>query len=157
MSLHHLPRYVPALSTLLDDLGRPAPLAWALALGISERTAWRWQTADAAPLAARLALYWVTHRGWSEHRAEGQFALDTMHALCDAYRRQIAALQGQSDRLQRLGHFGSANDPVAGHISRLPASLPLLLDPGLQARQAPDDGRRDDGPRDDEQRLAADG
>ena len=119
MSLHHLPRHVPALSVLLEQLGHPAPRAWAQALDISERTAWRWQTADEAPLAARLALYWVTHQGWSEHRAEGQYALDITHGLCEAYRRQIAALQAQLAIVQRLSDCGSANDPVTlpGHTA----------------------------------------
>ncbi|MEN9924379.1 MAG: hypothetical protein RL268_505 [Pseudomonadota bacterium] len=117
MSLHHMPRYLPALSVLLEDLGQPAPRQWARALGISERTAARWQAADDAPVMARLALFWVTRWGWSAVECEARFAVTTAHALCDSYRREIAALQAQVTRLQRLGGFGSANDPVAGYIA----------------------------------------
>ena len=113
-----MPRYVPALSALLEDLGHPAPRVWGRALDISERTAWRWQSTDDAPQAARLALYWVTTLGWSEHQAEGLFALNTTRQLCDAYRREIAALQAQLAIVQRLAG-GSANDAVAvpGHTA----------------------------------------
>lgn len=114
-----MPRHVPALSALLDDLGHPAPRVWARALDISERTAWRWQATDDAPRTARLALYWVTSIGWSEHQAEGLFALNTTRQLCEAYRRQIAALQAQLAIVQRLSDCGSANDPVTvpGHTA----------------------------------------
>lgn len=149
MGLHRMPRHVPALSVLLDDLGRPAPRLWARPLGVSERTAWRWQASDDAPAAARLALFWVTRWGWSAVESEARHALDTAATLCDAYRREIAALQARLAHLQAIGDFGSANAPTR--------SLPLLIDPGLEARQAADDRRRDGGPRDDQQRLAADG
>lgn len=112
-----MPRYLPALSVLLEDLGHPAPRLWARALGISERTAARWLAADDAPQMARLALFWVTRWGWSAVESEARFALDTSRQLCDAYRRDIAALQARIDRMQRIGHFGCANDPVAGHIT----------------------------------------
>ncbi len=144
-----MPRNLPALSTLLDDLGHPPPRLWSRPLGVSERTAWRWQASDQAPAAARLGLFWVTRWGWSEVESEARHALDTAALLCDAYRREIAVLQARLAHLQAIGDFGSANAPTR--------SLPLLVDPGPQARQAADDGRRDDGPRDDEERLAADG
>lgn len=114
-----MPRHVPALSALLEDLGHPAPRAWAQALDVSERTAWRWQATDDAPQAARLALYWVTSIGWSEHQAEGLFALSTTRQLCEAYRREIAALKAQLAIVQRLADCGSANDPVTlpGHTA----------------------------------------
>ena len=112
MGLHHVPRHVPPLSTLLADLGHPAPAAWARALGISERTAWRWQRSDRAPRPARLALYWVTTWGWSEIDSEARHTLRNATLLGDAYRREIATLRTRIARLEAIGDFGAANAPL---------------------------------------------
>jgi hypothetical protein len=112
MGLHHVPRVLPALSVILADLGQPAPSVWARAIGVSERTAWRWQAADEAPRAALLALYWVTRWGYSEIEAQARHELDTARLLVDSLRRDIAGLRARMAHLQAIGSFGASNDPL---------------------------------------------
>lgn len=111
MGLHHVPRQPPPLSLILDDLGHPPVRDWARAVGVSERTARRWQARDQAPRAVLLALYWVTRWGYSEIESQARHELQTAAALCEALRRDIRALQGRIAHLQAIGHFGCANDP----------------------------------------------
>ncbi len=118
MSLQKLPRQMPPLSALLRDLGDPKPAAVARALGVSERTCWRWVADDEAPRAALLALFWLTSWGWSEVEAEARHTLTTAHALSDALQRENTALRAEIGRLQALGDFGSANDPSALPIAQ---------------------------------------
>lgn len=118
MALHRMPRQLPALQSILDDLGNPAPAAWARALGVSERTAWRWQAAGHAPRAAMLALYWLTRWGWSAIESEALYAVDLLRSYRRTAEAEIASLRAELARLQALGDFGAANDP-----SRLAAPL----------------------------------
>lgn len=61
--LHHIPRHLPPLSTMLDDIGRPSDLDLSRRLGVHPRTVRRWRRADAAPRPVLLALFWVTRWG----------------------------------------------------------------------------------------------
>ena len=119
MGLHRIPRDLPSLAMMLDDLGRPAPAAWGRAIGVSERTAWRWQAAGSAPRAAMLALYWLTRWGWSAIESEALYAVDLLRTVQRTSQAEIAALRSEIGRLQALGDFGCANDP-ASHLVASP-------------------------------------
>lgn len=107
-----MPRHVPALSVLLQDLGDPAPAAWAASLGISERTAWRWLRADEAPRCALLALYWVTRWGASQVDCEAYNRAQLALAQLQACRGEIDALRARLALLESIGEFGTANAPT---------------------------------------------
>lgn len=111
MGLHRIPRDLPSLAMILDDLGRPSPAAWGRAIGVSERTAWRWQAAGSAPRAATLALYWLTRWGWSAIESEALYAVDLLRSYRRTTEAEIASLRAEIGRLQALGDFGAANDP----------------------------------------------
>jgi predicted DNA-binding transcriptional regulator AlpA len=113
MGLAKLPRQLPPLSALLRDLGNPRPAAVARALGVSERTAWRWLADDEAPRSALLALYWLTSWGASEVVSDARQAIGIARGLADALQRENAALRAEIGRLGAIGDFGSANDPAA--------------------------------------------
>jgi len=109
--LNRLPRSVPDLQTLLDDLAvTTADMPkLARALGVSERTVWRWK-AKKAPRMALLALWWLSREGHSHWDCEA--ARLTRDAL--AYN---AALKAEVARLQRLIRLDGAI--TAGLVGRL--------------------------------------
>jgi predicted DNA-binding transcriptional regulator AlpA len=116
MSLAKLPRQLPALSAMLRDIGDPKPAAVAAALGVSERTVWRWIADDDAPRPALLALFWLTSWGWSAVEADARQTVNIARGMSEALTRERDALAAQNARLQALGDFGSANDPSAAPI-----------------------------------------
>lgn len=118
--LHLIPQAVPTLAELAGDLANPTAAELAGALGVSERTVWRWM-ADGGPQAARLALYWLTPWGWSAHEAEARRRLADYRALVQAQRAELDALAARIDRLAALGDFGSANAPI--HSARVPDTI----------------------------------
>lgn len=135
MGLHRMPRDLPSLALILDDLGRPAPAAWGRAIGVSERTAWRWQAAGTAPRAAMLALYWLTGWGWSAIESEARYAVDLLRQYRRATDAEIASLRAEIGRLQALGDFGCANDPAALAWPASPApAMPPAVSGAARAR-----------------------
>jgi hypothetical protein len=118
MTLHRLPRTLPPLATLLADLGNPAPREWARALGVSERTAWRWQAAGKAPRAVALALFWVTRWGWSQIESEALYAVDLLRSTSRAAQAEKMALRAEIERLASIGDYGAANDPTPHAVTR---------------------------------------
>lgn len=129
--LRLIPTHVPPLATLVADLTNPTAAELARALGVSERTVWRW-LADGGPQAARLALYWLTPWGWSAHAAEARRRLQDWQALAEARRVQLDALQARFDRLASLGDFGSANAPDYGAQARFGAASPSVVLPHMR-------------------------
>lgn len=84
----------------------------ARALGVSERTVWRWFVGG-APRSAVLALWWLTPEGLSTADAE-VFNLSRLHAgMSQSLEMEAAELRRQISHLGRIGNFGSANDPAA--------------------------------------------
>lgn len=154
MGLHRMPRDLPSLAMILDDLGRPTPAAWGRAIGVSERTAWRWQAAGSAPRPACLALYWLTRWGWSAIESEALYAVDLLRTVQRTSQAEIASLRAEIGRLQALGDFGAANDAsqlatiardgapratgraAPASIGRAPAR-PLPVPPPLRSLRAP--------------------
>lgn len=107
-----IPKSVPSLALLLEDLGNPAPAKVAKALGVSLRTVQRWVAIGEAPRAAMLALFWVTRWGQSAVDAE-TYNCNQMHAqMARALRDEVAELTGLLAKVGRIADFGSANDPA---------------------------------------------
>lgn len=116
LGIEKLPRQLPLLSQMLADLGSPRPAALARALGVSERTAWRWVAADDAPRSALLALYWLTAWGWSEVVSDAQQTITLARGMADCLGRELTAARAEIARLRAIGYYGSANDPGAWPI-----------------------------------------
>ncbi len=81
-------------------------------LGISTRTLRRYITEDQAPRAVLLALFWRTRWGISEIETRAQNEAARWFMQAKALERQIARLQAKIERLEALGSFGSANEPL---------------------------------------------
>ena len=112
MGLHLIPRSLPGFAATAAAVGGN-PAAMGQALGVSERTIWRWLAADAAPRPAHLALFWVTPAGWSLMHSEAAHRLETAALLADSLRLELTEERAQCARLLRMGYGGgSANAPL---------------------------------------------
>lgn len=110
--LNRIPRSMPSLSTMLDDLGRPTPAALARALRVSVSTARRWISDDDAPFAVLATIFWVTRWGISAVDAEA-YNSAVMHAgLAAQLKLDLAQSRRQVDRLvevlDQAKHFDQA-------------------------------------------------
>jgi hypothetical protein len=110
--LTRLPRSLPTVDQLLADLGHPAPRDLAPALGVSERTVWRWH-ATGWPRCAHLALYFASSWGWSAVECDAHNTLATHQALAKAYLAERDAARAQLAHVLHLARFGAANSPLA--------------------------------------------
>lgn len=119
---------VPPLSVLLDDLTTQDRAKVAKHLGISTRTLKRWQATDDAPRAALLALFYETRWGYSAMYTAMFNECRDMAGLVDCHRRENAALRLRIERLEALGNFGSANDPVAKPATAGTSLLDVVLE-----------------------------
>lgn len=68
------PRSLPALQTMLDDLGGRTVEQLAKHLGVSTRTVKRWRARGGAPRAVMLALFWETTWGRSTVNCQAENA-----------------------------------------------------------------------------------
>jgi hypothetical protein len=110
--LNRLPRQVPPLSLMLDDIGGVKPRELAKVMGVSERTARGWITRDEAPMPVLMALFWLTKWGRSSVDAEAHNDA-VMHAeMARSLADQVRELTARLHRLGRIADFGSANDPA---------------------------------------------
>jgi hypothetical protein len=110
--LNRLPRQIPPLSWLLDDIGNPKPREVARALGVSERSVKGWITRDEAPVPVLLSLFWLTRWGRQSVDADAHNAA-CMHATMAALLRdELTELNARIQRLGRIADSGSANDPA---------------------------------------------
>lgn len=111
------PDQLPPLSVMIDDLHGPrTPEAIGLHLGVSGLTVRRWMAKDEAPRAAALALFWETRWGLSALDAQAVNLVRMHIGLNNALRRENASLQRRIQRLEALGGFGSANEPLYGSV-----------------------------------------
>ena len=113
--LNRIPRSFPALSWMLDDIGRPAPDALAKAFGYSTPSVRRWIAADTAPLPVLIGLFWITKWGRSEVDAEAHNDAVQHAAMSRLLRDELIGAQRQIARLQRAldsAATGAANSPV---------------------------------------------
>ena len=108
------PNYLPALSIILDDLmGSKTPEALAHHLGVSASTARRWLSADQAPRAVALALFWETRWGQSIVDCDAVNQARMQEGLNRALKNENASLRARIARLEALGKgFGAANEPL---------------------------------------------
>lgn len=120
--LNMLPtRNCPQIRVLLENIGNPSPKRVAKALGVNERTVYRWIAADAAPKPALYALFWLTHwgRNWIHTEAHNDAIMQAGIARC--LREEVAKLTERLRVLGQTGDFGSANDPAEGAVTGSPA------------------------------------
>jgi hypothetical protein len=117
-----LPRRVPALSILLDDIGNPDPAAIAKTLGVSLSTVYRWKAKDTAPRAVLLALYYATQWGRSDVNCHAVNDARLYSGYAGVLRTELDAANAKLARLGQIGDFGSANDPAPGAPAGAPQS-----------------------------------
>ncbi len=105
---------MPTFSQMLDDIGSPSDKATAAALGVTTKTVRTWKKTD-APRSVLLAVFWVTRWGLSRTNAE-VYDLSQLHYTTALVRRlEIERLNQAIEQLQKIGQFGSANDPLNQH------------------------------------------
>ena len=63
--LNRLPRQLPTLEMMIEDIGNPSSTAIARALCVHEETVRKWRRQGHAPHPAMLALFWITRWGMS--------------------------------------------------------------------------------------------
>lgn len=107
-----LPRRVPALSILLEDIGNPSASVVAKALGVHARTVERWRAHDNAPRAVLLALYYATQWGRSDVNCQAVNDARLYFGYAASLRTELDAANAKLARLGQIGDFGSANDPT---------------------------------------------
>ncbi len=110
--LNRLPRHLPPVSMILDDIGRPKAAAVANALGVNRRTVERWIANDKMPRSAHLALFWLSRWGQSIVDAEAVNTATMYAGLARCYGAQNDALRQRIEKLITLADFGSANSPL---------------------------------------------
>lgn len=126
------PHRLPTFRAIVEDLeARPADVAQALGVGVS--TVYRWWQQNNAPRPAMLALFWLSRWGQSAIDCDMHNRATVFEGLAQALERELWRQREDFARLARIGHYGSANDP-------LPHVAPLLgLDDAgtLEARRPP--------------------
>lgn len=111
-SIEHVPPSLPVWHAILEDLAHPPVHRVARVLGVSRRTVYRWNAAGSAPRVACLALFWLTR--WGRSAVHTQAANDAVMAvsLVRGLERRVGELTAQVGHLERLGGYGSANEPL---------------------------------------------
>lgn len=127
-----LPRQVPALAVMLDDIGNPSAAQLGRAFGVTARTAAAWRKRDAAPLPVLLALFWLTRWGQSAVNCHAVNAVQLHAGLADARARENNALRSQ---LAQLPHLAARPSRLLPLQAVQPAVMvPLRRRHGRQAR-----------------------
>ena len=109
---------LPPLSYLLDE--QPADLTTAARhVGLSPATLQRYRSADAAPRSVMLALFYESKWGYSLLHTTAFNRQMWATGLVSSLRDQNAVLLARIAKLEQLGHFGAANEPM----QRLPHGL----------------------------------
>lgn len=104
--LNRLPKEPGSFAEIEVDIGtNPADAPQlARALGVSERTIWRWRRSG-APRVARLALWWLTRNGLSTWDAEAFNRVTMIEGWMAAHSRE---------RGLRIEGFGKGVSPLHG-------------------------------------------
>lgn len=112
--LYRLPRHLPPPAVMLQDLGNPTADTLGAALGVSQRTVWRWRADDDAgwPRAALLALFFASRWGWSAVQSDALHRVQLAEALAAARADELQQLRAQLRRVEGLGDFGASNAPL---------------------------------------------
>lgn len=98
---------------MLESLGNPEPKRLAKWLGVSERTIWNYNRAGQAPRSAMLALFWLTPWGDSALDTDRENLVRVLQSLTNSLGNDVANLRTRIAYLERIGGFGSANEPAA--------------------------------------------
>jgi len=119
-----LPRQLPDLQQLLDDLGRPSPRELARYFQVTQRTVRRWIATQNPPRAVIISLFWSSSYGLSALDAELYNSFTVYKLLSESLRRENATLALRVARLEKIGRFDSANAPdlVPVKVDRFSAS-----------------------------------
>lgn len=104
--------HTPPLSILLDDMFEKNPKKVAKHLGVTVATLKRWKAADHAPKAAMLALFYESRWGYSLLYTTAYNAETMERGRADGLQRTNDALRVRIARLEALGNFASANEPI---------------------------------------------
>lgn len=111
--LHLLPRQLPTLALMLDDIGNPSATALAQSLGVTVRTVQRWKAdPDNVPRLVLAALFWLTRWGQSAVHCDLVNSEGLAQAQLRNQRDEMSRLRRELARLVELRGYGSANDPV---------------------------------------------
>lgn len=109
--LRQLPKYTPTLPVLLAEIGNPPLDAVACTFGVTVTTIRKWMK-HGAPKPVLLSLWWLTRWGQSELDCELANRAAMYQALTGALQQECDRLHAQVEKLQLLGDFGAANDPL---------------------------------------------
>jgi len=110
--LNRLPRQLPALSLMLDDIGAPSADQVAKALQVSVHQVRAWRRLDQAPHTAMLAIFWLTQWGMSLVECEAINVANLHMGMASALTREVETLRAELARVISLGDFGCANAPT---------------------------------------------
>lgn len=107
-------------------MAKPSDLA--RHLGVSVRSVYGWQAAGTAPRPVELALFWETSFGRSTAECDAWNAVQTYKSLSESLRLEVENLRARVARLERIGNFGSSNEPdyqTFTQATEKPTSIPL--------------------------------
>ena len=104
--------HTPPLSLLLDDMFEKNPKKVAKHLGVTVATLKRWKAADHAPKAVMLALFYESRWGYSLLYTTAYNAETMERSRANGLQRTNDALRVRIARLETLGNFDSANEPI---------------------------------------------
>lgn len=99
--LNRLPRQLPALSLMLDDIGAPSSDQVAKALQVSVHQVRAWRRLDQAPHTAMLALFWLTQWGMSLVECEAINVARLQLNVAAALAREVDQLRAELDSVNR--------------------------------------------------------
>lgn len=104
--------HTPPLSYMLDDIFVRDLKKIAKHLGVTVQTLKKWRANDNAPRAAMLALFYETQWGYSLMYTTAHNGEKCARELADSLQRTNDALRVRIARLEALGNFESANEPI---------------------------------------------
>ena len=103
-SIEHAPASLPVWQVLMADLGDPPPARVAKALGIGERTVYRYNSTGYAPKPVALAVFWLTR--WGRSMVNAQATNDAIAACevkpCAVADDKPASVSSVADELLKL-------------------------------------------------------
>lgn len=132
--LNRLPRGMPTLAMMIEDIGSPSPQQIAKALHVSAGTVRRWIKAEQAPRAVMFALFFITRWGQSQVHCDAHNDAKLQAGLALALRGDLQRAHEKMAHLGRIGDFGAANDPIPETPRSPPAHQPAPA-PGLPLAQ----------------------
>ena len=120
--LNRLPKTIPPLSWLLDDIGSPSSDQVGKALQVSARQVNIWRKADEAPRSVMLSLFWLTRWGVSAVDCQAFNDAQLAHGLARAHATEASNLRVELARIISIADFGCANQVHQARYSPKSAS-----------------------------------